>query len=493
MPYDLPNGQLPFPLSFLASEGGVVATPFVIGDKSLITSGENWYVLCMTPDDFTDLVSVVAVGAPIALPDTYNKIWQQINQLAQFPNQIPEDSCMDLCQLILDCLDDTPALQQAIASYSLVSPIAQTAPEIQANLDAELVNEPVGCDQDIMFGMVTGYTDLMNTISEDILEIFAAASSPAGRIGDIIEAIPVIGEAPLDDLFQFVESFITDLNDAYAGAYTSQVRDDIRCDLFCLTVDTCNLTLEQARDYFYDELGQVISLTTWDGFLDDIIALSYSGLPAVWALHLLITQTIIFGGELVGFDTSRLLATIQSLYNDPDSDWTTVCTVCLWACILDFEVKEHGFTPFVGYLGANYSVWVTTEGFNSVDVQSDATHYRRTSTIDITLADAVHVDDIEMLYDYVKGSFTSGSLTAIALTTKIGGSGGTPVSSKTITADASSDGDNQTITDTVNGTIDYIQLFLRASFQTSASYSGTAQIKKLTIDGTGIKPPEFDC
>lgn len=329
MPYDLKNGLLPFPLNYLASEGGSDTTPFVDGDKSLITSGENWYVLCLDPDDFNDLLSVIAVGAPIALPDTYGKITQQINQLAQFPNQIPEDSCMDLCQLILDCIGEEAALQQAIATYSLASPIAQNATEIQAHLDAQLVNDPVGCDNDMIFGMTTGFTDLMNDVSEDILEAFVAATSPAGRIGDIIEAIPVIGEAPLDDLFQFVESMMNDINDAYDGAYTVQVRDDIRCDLFCLAKDNdCVLTLEMARDYFFDELAESIDLTTWDGFLDDIIEIIFAGTPAVWGMHLLIVQAMIFGAELVHFDTNRLIRTVQSLYNDPDSDWTTVCDEC---------------------------------------------------------------------------------------------------------------------------------------------------------------------
>jgi hypothetical protein len=381
MGYDLHNQQYPFPLNYLESAGGAADDAFVEGNLGNTLVGDNWYVLCLTGQQMIDLQSIIAIGAPIIFPDTYMDTVQRYAQLAEFPNEIPEANCMDLCQLILDCINDTPALQQAIAQYSLVSPIPQTAPEVQANLDAELVNDPVGCDNDIIFGMTTGYTDLMNTISEDILAMFVAGTSPAGRIGDIIEAVPVIGEAPIDDLYQFVESFINDLADAYDGAYTSQVRDDIRCDLYCLAVPQCSLTMEMARDYFYDKLGESISIDAWDGFLDDIIAISYSGEPAIWALHLLITQTMIFGGDLIGFDTSRLIATVQSLFNDPDSDWDTVCTDCPFNTYAwDFTVHSGSFTAFAGRAnwvdgsgyeadGVNYLIQLDTVAFDLTGIK----------------------------------------------------------------------------------------------------------------------------
>lgn len=296
----------------------------------VLVEEENYLLLTVTEQQYSRMLSALFNGAFTTYPLDFISVIYPLIKAGK----------MSLCDAILDCIETTPELQQVIAQYSIFSSIAQDATQVQANLDVELVNDPVGCDDDIIFGMTTGLTDLLNTVSEDILEVFIAFSSPSGRIGDMIEAIPVIGEAPIDDLFQFVESFINDLNDSYEGAYTSQIRDDIRCDLFCLASNNdCVLTLEMVRDYFYAKLGGAISISLWNGFMDDIISIAYSGEPAIWAMHLLIIQTIIFGGELVGFDVNRLVRTIQSLYNDPDSDWTGVCDSCNdWEKSWDFTI-----------------------------------------------------------------------------------------------------------------------------------------------------------
>lgn len=493
MTYDLYNRQYPFPLNYLASDGGTVDDTFVDGNPDNTIVGNNWYVLCLTGQEMIDLQSVINIGAPIMLPDTYMDIVQKYTQLAQFPNEIPEDTCMDLCQLILDCIEQEASLQQAIATYSLASPIPQNQPEQQTGLDAELINNPPACDEDIVFGMTTGYTDLMNIISEDILEIAVAATSPAGRIGDIIEAIPVIGEAPLDDIFQFVESFMVDMNDAYAAAYTSQIRDDIRCDLFCLAIDDCNLTLEQARDYFFDKLAETISLNVWNGFLDDLIGISYSGISTVWAMHLLITQTIIFGGELIGYDTSRLIATIQSLFNDPDSDWVGLCDDCTWDCVTDFADVDGNFTLPIVFEGVSAGVWVTTVGWDSTDLKRSSTAWARMLQIELAFADPVFVEDITLNYDYTKGTFEGADVNALQILSKLGGLGGSTVDNTVILRSAVSNGSGQNLVASVDGTIDYIRLFIRCSQRTSATYNGSLLANTFTINGTGTKPPELEC
>lgn len=477
MPYDLANGLLPFPLNNLASDGGVVALPFVVGDESQANDGENFYVLCMDADDFTDLLSVVAVGAPIALPDGYNKIIQQINQLRQFPNQIPEGSCMDLCQLILDCINDTPALQQAIAQYSIASSIASDAPEVQENLDIQLVDDPFECDDDIIFGMTTGLTDLLNTVAEDVIQIFSNASGISGRIGDMIEAIPGIGVLPVDDIFQFVESFMTDMDDAYLGAYTSQIRDDIRCDLFCLAqANGCVLTLEIARDYFAGKLGESITFDFWDGFIDDLISNFYSGEPAVWAMHLMIVETIIFGGELVGFDVNRLATTIQALHNDPDSDWSIVCSDCVWESFLDFTVID----PMTLICGA----WVDGVGYIAADCASDRKVNANLSFDSSTVTSIEWDADVD-----IDDAFSPTSRLAAKITYKNVGSTVVATETQWLYSDILLDPFNlDNLKDGFIETANELELFVRCG---NTTHTGSGTIRSVTLKGTGIKPSQL--
>lgn len=333
--------------------------PLVAGDDDTLANDleldvtTNYLLLSVTQDQYVRMLSALLNGAYKTYPLDFMEVIYPLIKAGK----------VTLCDAIAECISDTPAIQQQIAQYSLGPSIPQDGAERQENLDFQLINDPAGCDNDMIFGMASGLTDLLNAISEDILQMFVDAASPAGRIGDMIEAIPIVGEAPLDDLFQLAESMMVDINDSYLSEYTTQVRDDIRCDLFCLAQDGCILTLEQVRDYFYDKLGESISLSLWNGFLDDIVSHAYSGVFTIWSLHLLITQTIIFGGELVGFDVNRLGRTIQSLYNDPDSDWETVCDVCpdpIYYLELDATTSQGG-------VHLQTAVWNSGTGFQEVD------------------------------------------------------------------------------------------------------------------------------
>lgn len=349
MPYDLPNGQYPFPLNFLASEGGVNPVPFVAGNPFVEPDSENWFVLCLTPDEMLDLISVIDVGAPIAFPDTYNVITQKYMQMREFPNQIPEGSCMDLCTLILNCIDSTPELQQAIAQYSLGSSIPIDGEVDTIIAGTNVLRDAVGCDDDNLFGMTTGITDLYNNLALDILEQLVASVNTIGQMGDIIEAIPVLGLAPVDDILQFIEAFVDNLLQNYESEYTVALRDDIRCDLFCLARANCNLTFEEIFDYYNSKLIESIELT-------DVIALilymnvtTFTGDKIVYAWNAFVAGIFMFAGDVIGIDSAQLITMVSAMFNDPDSDWSTVCDECEWEQLLvsnsnfnNIEIIEWG-------------------------------------------------------------------------------------------------------------------------------------------------------
>jgi len=330
MPYKLPNRQYPYPLTYLASDGGTVDKAFVANDPTVTGTEPNWFVWCLTPQEMVDVLSIFAVGAPIAFPDTYNTYNQMIMQLREFPNEIPEDTCMDLCQLIIDCIESTPALQQAIATYGNSSPVATDTTESQAGLDVDIIESQVGCDNDNIFGMTTGFTDLWNDLSVDLIQIALDATSLAGRLGDIIEAIPGIGVLPFDDIAQFGEAWLDDIVTAYDAAYTVALRNQIRCDLFCIATETCELTMEQIRDYFYDELNETVSFTDFGTFVSELVTLNLVGQATVWGIHLFLAQMMIYGESVFGLDFTKIYQVINSLFNDDDPDWATLCTNCVW-------------------------------------------------------------------------------------------------------------------------------------------------------------------
>lgn len=365
--YNFRDGLLPYPLSYLPSEGGLVTDVFDDGDLANTLATKNWYVLCLTGQEMIDLQSLIALGAPIAFPETYNDTIQTYMQLTQFPNEIPEGSCMDLCQLIIDCINDTEALQELIQITGRGSGMDGTSDTDTVIEGTLVIGDTTGCDTDKLFGAITGMVDLMNATAEDIIEIWNAAVNDAARIGDMIEAIPIIGEAPFDDILQMSETFLQDLADNYLASYTVALRNEYRCDLLCLMIDDCNFTLLDVYDYFNDRLTVPLSLTDVNSFVSLMITQPDTGTLLVDAFHTFMIATVIFGGEVAGIDQDLLVKMVSALFNDPDNDWDGLCDDCLWTYTIDFTADDgiaDGFDQTVG------EGWVNGLGYKSLHLAS---------------------------------------------------------------------------------------------------------------------------
>lgn len=327
MPNDYGVKRLFYPYSYrtLIEQDSTFA--LVTGDNSNIVQGCNWFILDLTPDEMLKFSSAMLAGLDLLYPDNFIELYEKFwLQPSEFPNSVPDNSCMDICDLVLNCINTDTDIQQAIANYSVGSSINGQTVEVQEILDDQLIANPVGCDSDHIYGMTLQLTQFVNQINEDILELFVNAPFAMARIGDIIEAIPGVGELPFDDMFQFVESFLEDVNDAYQAAYTLSLEIEIACDLFCLAEDNgCILDYQDARDYFYTKLALAIDTTDWLSFVEDIIANNLIGTATVYAMYLVFFQTLIYGGEILGQNFTKVTNLVASMFNDPDSDWSINC------------------------------------------------------------------------------------------------------------------------------------------------------------------------
>lgn len=364
--YQFYSSQYPYPLNRVLTDGGDFCKPFTIGDPTNVNPGvDNFYIICCTPDEMSKIQSAIEVGAPIAYPDFYSDVFQLMEQAIQFPNSFEGAACVDLCQLIINCINDTPELQQLIAQTSIGAPINGSTGQNSQLLLSEIINNPSGCDNDHLFGMTTGLVDLLDDVGKNILSRLQASANPSGRIGDIIEAIPGIGELPVDDIFQFVESALEDIENGYDAAYTAVLRNDLRCGLFCIAQDDCTLTLEEARDFYVDQLGLPFDFVSVLDFINNINDNAWLGDATVYVMHLIVLQMLIFGGNVTGFDVDKLLQIVQSMFNDPDSDWMTLCNDCETLCYtFDFTTSTEGFMPLTEEGYPDRAVWEDGIGWN---------------------------------------------------------------------------------------------------------------------------------
>lgn len=281
-----------------------------------------------------------SLGGASPVPDT-NDIADRLEP------KMSTDSCIDICEIMIECIENTPELQQLIAQYALGASAGYQDPEDPSILSSNVFeNTTGGCDDDSIFGMTTGLTDLMNNVSEDILEVIQAAPNAIARLGDLIEAIPLIGEAPADDALQLMEKIAEDIAQGYESAYTVALRDEIRCDLFCIAQEDCELTFEEIRDYFQSKLTNSVSNLSMEELVRDIFENNWIGIQTVYIMHFLILETMIFGGDALGIDKNKLIQQVSALYNDPDSDWMALCDPCTADCnlpiVINFEDQTAG-------------------------------------------------------------------------------------------------------------------------------------------------------
>jgi len=300
--------------------------------------------------------------------------------------------CMDIdCQDIIDCINNTPELQQLISSMQTVSSIDDTTPEDASILATDILQGQgsVSCDNDSLYGASLQLTQLLNTVSENLLDIFVNGFNNASNLATVIEAIPVVGELPFDDILDFLEKVATQINTAYQSAYDTQLEEDISCLFFCESQLNCELTFEQARDVIKAELANPVSVQDFASVINDMIANNWFGQQSVYVFFYFILETIILGGEILGLDVNRFAKTVATYFNDPNPDWATLCTNCnspvteTW----DFTVSDHQPIWFPRPSQAGQMSWtngVGWQGTNPGGSQLMTERYQRVTNVTVT-------------------------------------------------------------------------------------------------------------
>lgn len=276
-------------------------------------------VINLSLNEYVALASSLDVGRDIAYGDNSIEIWWIWSRIL---------SSLTLCDDVLSCINENGAIQEAISNIAINPvPVKPSSKINQAISDTNVVGDTdiVTCDLDKFFGAMTGMVDLMNNVAEDIIELLSAEANDAGRLGDLIEAIPGIGEFPADDLLQFLESYIDDLEQNYQASYTQALRDEYRCELFCLGSDDCTLSFKDIFQYFIGKLGQSVPTNDLFAFVTWFMNNPLTSVSLVHAWHVFLAGILRFAGSVIGIDSKKFVKMVSALYNDPNPDHTILC------------------------------------------------------------------------------------------------------------------------------------------------------------------------
>lgn len=237
-------------------------------------------------------------------------------------------------------LGSSEAIQQAIADLIASNPdIAQDitniyrygTPMTQAQLETPIV-PLVNCDNDKSFGMISEMVDFLHQNNIDFLEIAEVGTNTRERLSSLISAIPLIETLPFDDMIAFLDKLETEIYENYNAQWTTAVRNDYRCGIFCLAQEKpdCEVTFELLIEYFENRIGaslepanfftsvlQYFLLGTWSGTtVVDIMMLIQLG---VWAQATAFVGLTYLSLQSVGFLGA----------NNPDNDWVLLCENCV--------------------------------------------------------------------------------------------------------------------------------------------------------------------
>lgn len=370
--------RLPYPLSYLTRNTYVVPSSSGGGQPALNQNGTRTYIITMTDVQVRRFSSALTAGADLIYPDD----WPDV--IAPWL----ESRTMDICDAVANCILTSDAVRDALRDVSAGTPdtpaLYNAAPVLLSN-----------CDKDLLFGQITQLIDYANTLIVDFLETVTASGNAAEQIALMLSAIPIVETLPFDEVFEFGVIVIDNFEQNYNAAYTSSLRDEYRCDLFCLVGDSCDLGFDVLADYFANKSLTTIASVDFADFIEFVFQGTLSGAEVVHAMHAILFGAMAFASRFLGVDYNRFKAVVSAFGNDADSDWSVLCVPCSfdWEHTFDFLIDEQGWqvtTP--GYAVYDPGVgWRTNYagGFNRCQV-------------DVAFARAELVE-VVATYDFTRG------------------------------------------------------------------------------------------
>ena len=340
------------------------------------------------------------------------------------------DIVYNICDIVANCIRDNPDVGQAIADAiasnadvrrsiaeyvggDAISIFSGTASDPDAVASSSVVYEEEfmtgDCDKDVIFGQIEQIVELSNILIRDLYERFEVATTALERASTLASAIPLFGALPADEVLKFADDEFENLFEGYDGAYTAQLADEYKCDLFCLAVEKgCMLKLSDIAEYFRERS----SATILDGLTVSEMASyfftsTFGGSLISHASHYLLFAVLAFGARFINFDATYVARAIRSFANDPNSDWQTLCDPCTSSYCYTFDFASSASNSFtiVDGLGEFSSSGVT--GTAGDDVVSVGAKILR------AFGDRFNVTSVTVVYDCTSRSATDSFLRVV--------------------------------------------------------------------------------
>lgn len=349
--YDGQNRPLPWDLRF--SERPENTTEDDAGTSSSFIWPEDPDEKVIVPfylsqHEWTVLGSTIDVGRDIAYgPDSIRVLWLWLRNMRV---SVP------LCAAIIECITSDADTQQAIADLISTNEAVQEAIRNFVSTDTQLTNyfensaaqvttkilsqlelgrnilKPDACDYGYTFHSASVLVELLDSLTRDMFESIEVGSNHLERAELLVSAIPGVGILPFDELLRLADDLVENVSEDYNGAYDEGLYDDIRCALWCTIRNECEMSIDDAFEFYEARLGTSLPQNPVEGLLGVLQFLDSGDFPGdliVYGMHLLVLAAMRAGGDYLGIDFARLGLRITAAGDDADNDWETLCEECV--------------------------------------------------------------------------------------------------------------------------------------------------------------------
>lgn len=304
------------------------------------------------------------------------------------------------CTDLANCLDSNPdfqlALQQMVDNAVADVQPNPTQPISEARQEDNLMPAGAGCALDTVFGIVTALVDNIHQTTLDFLEIIEVMTNPAEIAGELTDnaGIFTAGASSALDIANWLQN---NIQENYLAAYTTGIRDQIRCALFCNAKEGCSLSVADVFSVYSALSGAAVQpIVDFDSVINAIINLVIeTELETVTRMHLVIVTILLYGSNWFNLSNFNSLAVFMALgANDPDPDHNLLCTDCV---DLFWEIDKSW--------GAGLGDWQIQGGlYEGGRIRGVATSTERKSAIvKIQFTQSVKVRGAEVYYQRLNG------------------------------------------------------------------------------------------
>jgi hypothetical protein len=257
------------------------------------------------------------------------------------------------CADVADCIENDPAVKQALALAVPAVPIdGMVYPPgvpLTPSQMTERLNEIDECAFDPFWAQVEQYVDYMIDLGQDVLEQIAlySAALDAGEnipMGKFLGKLK--GSSSAGKVIEFLQWALETVKAAYEAADNDANRDAIKCAIFCKEKFSCLITIQGTLDTLNERNGNLLN----PGDLTDIVTMVDAFMDAffnpalaldLWLMFLMGSAKTAGMFGLQGIDET-LQMVLAVAVNDANNDWETKCDDCappvegLWAIVTDF-------------------------------------------------------------------------------------------------------------------------------------------------------------